>query len=100
MTSRPLAGPTDTRSRPRLGMLRMMFMSRAKFSEYLAEDAARVDERALQMQIHRAENQVDRLTKELSPERRQAATEALAVWQAHLDSLRDDGVPAVHKGDE
>lgn len=101
MTITTQAGPTDERrSRPRLSLLRMMFMSRSKLTEYLAVDAALVDERALHMQIKQAEGRVARLTHELSPETRQTNTESLAKWQAHLDSLRDDGVPAIQKGDE
>lgn len=44
--------------------------------------------------------QIERLRHELSPERRLELQQALATWEAHLDSLEDDGVYAIPKGHE
>jgi len=47
-----------------------------------------------------AETQITRLRHELSPERRVQLQQALAQWEAHLESLDDDGVYAIPKGHE
>lgn len=52
------------------------------------------------LNLRRASEQVLRLRYELSPEWRLELQQALAQWEAHLDSLDDDGVYAIPKGQE
>ncbi|MCI4659663.1 hypothetical protein [Cryobacterium zhongshanensis] len=84
----------------RLSLWRLLTMRKAALEAYTAEEAATHEAWLLELRIRRARREVARITQALSPEHRQAQTEALAKWQAHLDSLLDDGVPAIMAGDE
>lgn len=75
-----------------------------KYEQLMAQanEASRkwADEQFDRIHRRRAREQVARLRHELSPERRLELQKALAQWEAHLDSLDDDGVYAIPKGHE
>ena len=79
---------------------RLAFMRRAKADAYIAAEVAEGEARLLAQRIRTARKQVAYFTEIMSPEYRQAQSQWLAQWQARLDSLEDDGVPAILDGDE
>lgn len=50
--------------------------------------------------IRTAKRRIAELEEELSDPYRLKASESLAIWKAELDSLEDDGVSAIRKGEE
>lgn len=78
----------------------LIMTSRAAIEAETACEIAQYEAHIRTARICSARREVDHITYQLSPAFRQAKTEALAKWQAHLDSLIDDGVPAILKGDE
>lgn len=79
---------------------RLAFMRRAKVDAYIAAQVAEGEARLIALRIRIVRRHVAHLTEILSPEYRQAQSHRLALWQAQLDSLEDDGVPAILDGDE
>lgn len=59
-----------------------------------------LDERLLEKRKRMAAENVARLKEQLSPGYRINLQRALAQWEAHVDSLEDDGVYAIPKGRE
>jgi hypothetical protein len=64
------------------------------------ENQRHLDNHRLNRAVRDAKVRVEAIRKQLEPAHRLRLQQQLAQWEAHLDSLEDDGVYAITKGQE
>ena len=67
---------------------------------YLKEWRQEIVDQRLNRQKRDARARIASINEQLTPEYRLKLQQSLAQWEAHLDSLEDDGVYAISKGAE